>query len=275
MAHALSERGTRPADGRWSDLLVRFISAAILGPIALYCLWHGGWAWALFILAAETGLALEWARLSAKAGQAGSTRLLLVALVLVALEGATQNELWAFVTIFVFGCGALVYHGRFAAAGIPYAGLGGLALLWLRAQPPDGFKATLFLVAVVWGTDIGAYLCGRVIGGAKMAPRISPAKTWAGAIGGLCAGGLSGCALAGWGQGIAWGALPAAIVLSIAAQAGDLLESAIKRRLGVKDTGSSIPGHGGLFDRLDGFLTAAPIAALLALAFQGVWPAWR
>jgi phosphatidate cytidylyltransferase len=158
--------------------------------------------------------------------------------------------------------------------GIPYIGIGGFSLLWLRLQPAEGLSATLFLVAVIWSTDIGAYLAGRFIGGAKLAPRISPGKTWSGSLGGLVIGGIVGALMAHFADwGIALAALFAALLLSLCAQAGDLLESAIKRKLGVKDSGRTIPGHGGLFDRLDGFLAAAPVAVILAvLMHHGVMP---
>jgi phosphatidate cytidylyltransferase len=162
----------------------------------------------------------------------------------------------------------------FLAAGLPYAGIGAIALLWLRLQPGVGLTDTLFLVFVVWSTDVGAYAAGRVIGGAKLAPKISPGKTRAGAVGGLLAAAVIGGFAAGGGHGFNVLAVPAAVVLSVFAQAGDLLESAIKRHLGVKDSGRTIPGHGGLFDRLDGFLTAAPLAALLALSAPGGLPLW-
>ncbi len=146
--------------------------------------------------------------------------------------------------------------------GLGYIGLAVAALLWLRLRP-DGFRLVLFLAAVVWAGDVGAYLFGRLLGGARLAPQISPGKTWSGAIGGtLCA------VLAGWAAwpGTAAPGILAALLLSVVAQAGDLLESAIKRRFGVKDSGRIIPGHGGLLDRMDGVLAAAPVAALLSLA---------
>jgi phosphatidate cytidylyltransferase len=256
-------------DGRWSDLGTRFISAAILGPIALAALWFGGIAWALLINCALAGLGFEWAKL---AGRRNSwipfwlscvwfTGLVLgSAYGLIALAGFTLLVLWR--------------EGRFAAAGLPYAGLGGLALLWLRLQAPHGLHDTLFVVLVVWGTDIAAYLAGRVIGGAKLAPRISPGKTWSGSIGGLAAAAALGGALAAYWRSDAAIGVAAALGLSLAAQAGDLLESAIKRKLGVKDSGDTIPGHGGLFDRLDGFLAAAPLAAIFAFLAQGGGSLW-
>jgi phosphatidate cytidylyltransferase len=146
------------------------------------------------------------------------------------------------------------------ALGVPYVGLTAIALIWLRADAA-GFSRVLVLLLIVWATDIAAYLAGRLIGGPKLAPAISPGKTWSGA-----AGGLVGALVVGFvaSPGV-WG-LATAAVLSVVSQIGDLMESWIKRRYGVKDSGKLIPGHGGLLDRLDGVLTAAPVAAILALA---------
>jgi phosphatidate cytidylyltransferase len=130
-----------------------------------------------------------------------------------------------------------------------------------------GRADVLFLLLIVWAGDIGAYLVGRWVGGPRLAPRISPGKTWSGAIGGLAAAVAVGLIAAHllWQPTTVWPAAAIASVLGVVAQAGDLLESFVKRRLAVKDSGHLIPGHGGLFDRLDGVLAAAPAAALLAL----------
>ena len=150
------------------------------------------------------------------------------------------------------------------ASGVLYVGLAIVALIWLRGWPgTDGRTAVFFLVLVVWGSDIGAYVAGRLIGGPKLAPALSPAKTWSGAAGGLVAAMLVGEAVAGH---VTLGTAVFAGLLAIVCQAGDLLESAIKRHVGVKDSGRLIPGHGGLLDRLDGLLAAAPVAALVVLA---------
>jgi phosphatidate cytidylyltransferase len=151
------------------------------------------------------------------------------------------------------------------AGGILWIVLATAALLWLRADPATGRANLLFLLLLIWASDIGAYLVGRLIGGPRLAPQISPGKTWSGVVGGIAA------ALAvGWGA--AWttgGVYPrvaaVATVLCVIGQLGDLAESCAKRRFGVKDSGTLIPGHGGLLDRLDALIAVAPFAALLAL----------
>jgi len=157
-------------------------------------------------------------------------------------------------------------------AGVPYVGLAAAALVWLRFDPDVGQANVLFVVLMVWATDIGAYAVGRLVGGAKLAPSISPGKTWSGAVGGIVAAVAVGVAI---GRDTVLPAICVAAVLSVISQAGDLLESALKRRFGVKDSGKLIPGHGGLLDRLDGLLTAAPAAALLALALGRGTELWR
>lgn len=278
MARALSDSVTlvtqKPASGRWSDLGVRLVSAAVLGPLALLALWYGGWAWMLLIAIALVGLGTEWTRLSG-AQASGHALLLPVGLFLTIPLSLMVGFPAGFAGLLLLWLASAWAGGRFFAIGVPYAGIGGLALLWLRLQPDHGLGDTLFLVVVIWATDIGAYLVGRVVGGARLAPRISPGKTWSGSAGGLLCGGLFGAFVAASGHGLDWWALIPAFALSIFAQAGDLLESAIKRHLGVKDSGRTIPGHGGLFDRLDGFLGAAPVAAILALCVHGGLPLWR
>ncbi len=272
MARALSEpmsdpAGVQPAgSGKWSDLGIRLASALILAPIALWALWRGALFWQVLVGVAMFGLAAEWTRLAAL--QRWNIVIVVAVLFswLLAIRfgwsaGLTALLLFTAVTSWRFGW--------FAAFGIPYIGIGGFSLLWLRLQPGAGLHDTLFLVTVIWATDIGAYLAGRLLGGAKLAPRISPGKTWTGSAGGLLLGGLAGALVASGGHGTSPPALAAALLLSLCAQAGDLLESAIKRKLGVKDSGRTIPGHGGLFDRLDGFLAAAPVAVILALLAHG------
>ena len=267
---ALSDMALKSSDPRWSDLRTRTASALVLGPLAIFCLWLGGIAWALLLLVATAGLGWEWGSL------AKIERPYLLAIVLGLVWGCAMvaGPLAGLAAVAVLWLVASLWLGRFAGYGVPYAGVGGIALLWLRHQPA-GLLDSAFLVVVIWGTDIGAYLAGRLLGGPKLAPRISPGKTWAGSIGGLLIAAALGALLAGCTQGAALAAFVAGGLLSLCAQAGDLLESAIKRKLGVKDSGRTIPGHGGLFDRLDGFLAAAPVAALLALCVQGGVPLWQ
>lgn len=148
--------------------------------------------------------------------------------------------------------------------GLVYATVPSVALIWLRLETGSVWLV-LGLLLVVWATDICAYFAGRLIGGPKLAPRWSPNKTWAG-LGGAMAGAAAVAAFMG-SQGL-WsaGAWPWAALLAVVAQAGDLAESAMKRHFGVKDSGSLIPGHGGLMDRVDGLVTAAPLFALLVTA---------
>jgi phosphatidate cytidylyltransferase len=249
---------------KWSDFGVRLASTAVLMPVVLLALWYGGLAWQALVVAVMLGLAGEWSRLSGL--QRGNIALFaavftgwLLAAFFGWLAGLLALALFTLITAWRFG--------GLAAAGIPYIGIGGFSILWLRLQPEAGLHATLFLVAVIWATDIGAYLAGRLFGGPKLAPRISPGKTWSGSLGGLVIGGGLLAAAGHPGPGFA-SALLAALLLSLFAQAGDLLESWIKRKLGVKDSGRTIPGHGGLFDRLDGFLAAAPVAVILAFAMH-------
>ena len=252
---------------RWGDLRKRALSAALLAPTALACIWLGADAWAVLMAAAAGGLAYEWVALCNGRPWRFPGLAVPVAVLLAGLVAALDQERWAVGVLAAGAAAAWVLSGRRAmGAGVLYVGLAGVALVWLRGDGAAGRANVLFLVFVVWASDIGAYMAGRLMGGPKLAPAISPGKTWSGALGGLAAamlvGEVAGQALASVAPGRA--ALVAG-VLGVAAQGGDLLESAIKRRFGVKDSGWLIPGHGGLLDRLDGLLTAAPVAAAIAL----------
>jgi phosphatidate cytidylyltransferase len=148
-----------------------------------------------------------------------------------------------------------------------------LALLWLRHHPGYGRETILWIVACVWATDIGAYFLGSYVGGAKLAPSISPGKTWSGLVGGICASAVvsAACGLA-FEAGDTTVLALAGAAIAVVAQAGDLLESAAKRRAGVKDSGAIIPGHGGILDRIDGLIAALVFVAALRLGFGGEWP---
>jgi phosphatidate cytidylyltransferase len=165
--------------------------------------------------------------------------------------------------------------GRPVARGfaILYSGAAVVALLWLRHQPDLGRETVLWIIACVWATDIGAYFVGSLAGGTKLAPAISPGKTWSGLIGGMC---FSAVTSAVCGLVLARGdTVPLALLgvgIAAIAQAGDLLESAAKRRAGLKDSGHLIPGHGGLLDRIDGLIAALVVIAFVRLIVGGAWP---
>lgn len=261
---------TLPAAGgaRWGDLRKRVLSAALLAPLALACLWLGGWWWTALLALAAAGLAMEWVRLCGGRLASPAGLVLLVAVLAAGAAAAGERELLGFGLIaagFVLTWGLGGRAGL--AAGIPYLGFAMVALAWLRGAGEAGRDNVFFLLLVVWASDIGAYAAGRLVGGPKLAPRVSPSKTWSGATGGLFAAMAVGAAAALALH--AAGPVRAAVVaggIGVAAQLGDLLESALKRHYGVKDSGRLIPGHGGLLDRLDGVLIAAPVAALLAVA---------
>jgi phosphatidate cytidylyltransferase len=159
---------------------------------------------------------------------------------------------------------------RWTAGGFCYAAAAEMASVLIRLDRIWGFVALLLILLVVWGTDIGGYFAGRGIGGPKLWPRVSPGKTWAGAIGGFAVSLVVAAGFAAFGLGRTGPLLLLGSLLSIVSQFGDLFESAVKRRFGVKDSSHIIPGHGGLLDRLDGFVAAAVLAAIFGLLRGGV-----
>lgn len=285
LARALAELGARPgarpgADdpgGRWRDLRKRTLSAVVLAPVALLCVWLGGVAWMAMMAAAAVGLGFEWATLCGSA----PGRLPGVVLLCVPAAAGIMTALGfaeAALVLVCLGAGWVGWQGggRWLAAGLVYVGVPVVALAALRGGGGVGRMDLLFLVLVVWASDIGAYVAGRVAGGPKLAPSISPGKTWSGAAGGLVAAMLVGVGAAYWlTPGPVARAAVVAGVLGVAAQGGDLLESWIKRRFGVKDSGWLIPGHGGLLDRLDGLLAAAPVAAGVAIIWGRGGALWN
>jgi phosphatidate cytidylyltransferase len=166
------------------------------------------------------------------------------------------------------------FYERLCALGVLYVGLPAVALVWLRADEPYGFQAVLFLLLTVVAADTFAYVGGRLIGGPKLWPSISPNKTWSGLLCGLAASAFAGAVFAAFVSEAAPAALAfSGFVLGLVAQAGDLAESALKRRFGVKDASSLIPGHGGFLDRVDGVVFAATAAAAVALLVNNQAPA--
>jgi len=177
--------------------------------------------------------------------------------VLVAAAAAMIFVEW---TRMVRGWGVGWQLGGFAYALVP-----ALALLWIRERAPHDLMLLLWVFIVTWSTDIGAYFAGRAIGGPKLAPTISPNKTWAGLIGGMIAAALLGGYWANF-TGLSPKLLWLAPLFAIGAQGGDLFESGLKRRAGVKDSGTILPGHGGVMDRLDGLVVVASLTALAVVA---------
>ncbi len=269
---------TRPGQG---DLVRRAASAVVLAPIVLVAVWLGGPLFAGLVAVVAAIVMLEWWAVTVPR-RAGRAKGLDPAATIAAVAAgaaplamvAAQPVVAALLLVAGAGLVALLHRdaiGGFLwpALGVAYAGIPAIALVAVR-DVPGGLWFVLALMVVVWVTDSVAYFGGRAIGGAKLWPRVSPGKTWSGAIcglvGGVCAGGVV-AAVAG---GQVLSALAVAAVLSIVSQFGDLAESAIKRRFGVKDSGKLIPGHGGVMDRVDGLLAAAVAAGILCLAFGAV-----
>jgi phosphatidate cytidylyltransferase len=257
------------------DLSLRVCSALVLVPLAIGAAYLGGWPFAIFWSLAAMGIFWEWTSLVAGA-EPRSIRLVGGSALVLALAfagGGRPIEAIIVIAVGVMGIAAIAPARKrgWVAGGLPYAGAIGIAPIMLRADHDDGFVAMMFLFAIVWATDSVAYFLGRLIGGRKLAPRISPKKTWSGAISGLAAAVLAGIAVgkfAGFAGLLAVGCIAA--ILSAFSQAGDLFESLLKRRFGAKDSSHLIPGHGGLMDRLDGFVVAAAVAALIGILRGGL-----
>jgi len=262
-----------PADRR--KLLLRSLSALLLAPPFLAAIYLGFPYFDLLIALGGGIGAWEWWRLCAPHSRPLAPLIALaggvLATVAAAAAGAYSMAGWLIavsgMAAAMVGARAAGTNARWLTFGAVYLPTACLAFLWLRAGAELGREIVFWVVAVVWATDIGAYFCGGAIGGPRMAPRISPNKTWAGLAGGTAAAAMVGLAAA-WVGGT--GGVPAVALASAAlallSQVGDLIESRLKRRAGVKDSGTLIPGHGGLLDRVDGLLAAAVGAgALLAM----------
>jgi len=266
----------QPLRAGWlgSELALRVGSALVLVPLAIGTAYLGGWLFALFWGAAAMGVLWEWTALVARNDQRSVLLTGGASLALAVVLVAAGHLLAAVVVLAMGAIGAaslaLAERRTWVAGGIPYAGALALAPIVLRADDADGFLAVIFLFAIVWTTDISAYFAGRALGGPKLMPQVSPNKTWAGAVGGLIASVVVTLALAKMAGLTALFALAMlAVVLSVFAQGGDLFESFLKRRFHAKNSGHLIPGHGGLMDRLDGFVSASVAAALIGLARGG------
>uniref|UniRef100_Q07NI8 Phosphatidate cytidylyltransferase n=1 Tax=Rhodopseudomonas palustris (strain BisA53) TaxID=316055 RepID=Q07NI8_RHOP5 len=270
----MTQDPTAPAGDTGSrNLLMRAATALVLAPLTIAILYLGGATWAVLVTAVSIGLYVEWLTIVG-AGRdvrllgAGGAALAITGLCLAfdRLDGAIPFALLGLaVVLFLDG-----EQRRWTASGYGYAAAALLASVLVRSDQEWGFVALMLVLLVVWVTDIGGYFAGRGIGGPKLWPRVSPKKTWAGAAGGfvasLCV--ASGFAALGYGNWLPL--LGLAALLSVVSQLGDLFESAVKRRFGVKDSSQIIPGHGGLLDRLDGYVAAIVVAAVFGLLRDGV-----
>jgi phosphatidate cytidylyltransferase len=256
----------------WGNLGLRALSAGILAPVALACVWFGGWAFLVLMAVAITLLTIEWGEMCDKETPIRAAAVIAVA-VLIAVFATYLKHPWIGWTLVGVGAvaGALIAlaRGRIdrpadIAFGVLYLGAPSVALMWL-CRDVDGRGWTLMLVAVVWGADIGAFLIGSLLKGPKLWPRFSPNKTWSGFVGGLATGVAAAEAVSLLMPQAGPGPRASALVglaVGLAAMGGDLWESMLKRRFGVKDSGSLIPGHGGLLDRVDGLMFGALVMAL-------------
>ncbi len=265
-APAPPEEAASPANQR-----LRWISALVLAAAALALLTLGTWPFFALVSLAAAVASWEWDGLTGGGGSLLSA-VLRAALIVTAVLLLAVGMGWAGLALIGLGALACAFFPdsrtrlAWSAAGILYIGLPALALVWLRFDHTHGWFAVLFLFLVVWASDSGAYFVGRFAGGPRLAPRLSPNKTWSGAVGGMLAAAIASHLFALWLANTS--ALALSLVgmgLSVVAQLGDLTESAIKRTFGVKDSSHLIPGHGGLLDRIDALLFAALAGALIAL----------
>lgn len=262
------EQGVPAVDQGSRNLLTRVIAALVLAPLAIAIAWAGGPLWVALVTLASIGLYVEWLMIVG-AGQerltvAAGTAALVVSGVCLAL-GHNEYSL----IVLVIGTAAVAVVSQrlrsWSVIGFCYAAAAEFASALVRLDGTYGFIALIFVMLIVWVTDIGGYFAGRGIGGPKLWSRVSPKKTWAGAVGGFVASLAVAAGFAAFDLGKMAPLLLLGALLSVVSQLGDLFESAVKRRFGVKDSSQIIPGHGGLLDRLDGFVAAIVLAALFGL----------
>jgi phosphatidate cytidylyltransferase len=260
-----------------TELKRRIASAVVLAAVVLAATWYGGLAFRILAAAMAVLIYYEWSTITRaaerdfRANAFGWVAIFLIAIDLVVDEGALSVPILGGAVVTALLLVLLRKGSWWLPGGIFYAGLSGISLAAIRAEDQAGFVATLFIFAVVWATDILAYFVGRALKGPKLAPRISPGKTWSGAIGGTVSGVIASSALTlGVFSRLSIWTVAIAFLLSVASQIGDLFESFIKRRFGVKDSSHLIPGHGGVMDRVDGLVFACFAAFLLTLVYTAM-----
>jgi phosphatidate cytidylyltransferase len=271
----VSEREAAPAavpQRGAHNLLMRVAAASVLAPLAIAAAYAGGWLWSALVALAAVGLYLEWLMV---VGATHEIRVTVSGSVALAIAGWYLAAGQITVSLAPVALGLVVVvllspqRRHWTAAGFLYAAAAQMASVLVRLDQAHGFVALIFVLLVVWVSDIGGYVAGRGIGGPKLWPRVSPKKTWAGAIGGFAGSLVIAAGFAALGFGKALPLLVLAAILSVASQFGDLFESAVKRRFGVKDSSHIIPGHGGLMDRLDGYVAAIVLAAIFGVLRGG------
>jgi phosphatidate cytidylyltransferase len=261
-----------------SDFALRLASGVAMGTVAAVCTLAGALSFAVLVVVVTLVLSWEWGRLvhgreadlviAVHVGAAG------VAAVLAAVGfvglGLLTLPIGAILALLL----SLGSNSLFSGLGVFYAGLPAVALIWLRSDSDLGLTAVIFLILIVIISDTAGFLAGRLLGGPRLWPRVSPNKTWAGVIGALAASSIAGALFSlAVAHGSAMRLATAGALLSMVAQAGDLLESAIKRRFGAKDASSLIPGHGGVMDRVDGLVAAATAVGLASFVIDVHSPA--
>jgi phosphatidate cytidylyltransferase len=271
----VSEQKAAPAQagGDSRNLVMRVVAALVLAPLAIGAAYAGGFWWTALATLGAVGLYVEWLMV---VSATRDRRVVAGGIAALAVAGLCLAARRIDVALVVLALGLAAVVGlsaerrRWTAAGFLYAAAAFLASVLVRLDQIEGLVALILVLLVVWATDISGYFVGRSVGGPKLWPRISPNKTWAGAIGGFVASLLVAAGFAAFGLARTGPVLVLGACLSIASQLGDLLESAIKRRFGVKDSSHIIPGHGGLMDRLDGYVAAIVMAAIFGILRGGV-----
>jgi phosphatidate cytidylyltransferase len=283
----MAPRAEMPSGAPGSNMGKRLLSAAVLLPLAFGALWFGGVCWASLVGLFGVAMAWEWSKICGRApgeaagpiepAEAAAILAVAIAVAMAALERYVPAlGLLAVGATAAASVGAVSggRRGRWHGLGVFYVGLPCIAILWIRAQHGDGLSTLAWMLSLVVAVDTGAFAAGRLIGGPKLAPRISPKKTWAGLAGGIGAAMLVGWVAAIW-LGLSQRLLLIGLsgALAVVEQAGDLAESAFKRRFAVKDSSQLIPGHGGVLDRVDGLL-AVSMAVAITEYFSGGIISW-